>query len=136
MQVTSLLTDLKLLASSSMEEEHDKAFYTASWQHYSRVRPYLSTDCWIQLFNAEVLQEADAVYDTRSAESSYMQVIADFDEEFSSFTVLAKSLQPSGRENSQSKPISGNFDEACHVALRFRASQKQLLWELMLSLLK
>ena len=38
-QVTSLLTDLKLLASLSIEEEHDRAYYNAAWHHYSKVRP-------------------------------------------------------------------------------------------------
>ena len=85
------------------------------------------------------MQRSDCKADTkchiRSAESDYMQVISDFDKEFSSFTVLAQSLQPEGKEKPQSNPTPGKFDEACHVALRFRASQKQLLWDLMLSLL-
>lgn len=57
LQVTSLLTDLQLLASSEAEEEHDKAFYTASWKHYSQVKGLLVTDCSVHLPNARGLLE-------------------------------------------------------------------------------
>lgn len=65
-----------------------------------------------------------------------MQVISEFDKEFSSFKMLAQSLQPEGKGEPQADTIPAKFDKACHVALKFRASQKQLLWDLMLSLLK
>ena len=65
-----------------------------------------------------------------------MQVISDFEKDFSSFIVLARSLQPEDKGIPQNDSVSDSFDYASQVALRFRASQKQLLWELMLSLLK
>jgi hypothetical protein len=74
----------------------------------------------------------------------FVQKIKSFNADFDDFKTMARLMdsasssqrQPSHDDEDPDPSDPADFSHPCLMALRLRASQKQVLWEVMLSLLK
>jgi len=72
-----------------------------------------------------------------------MQKVESFDAEYDGFKTMAHLMDPGSSNQRPYEPsdcgnlnVSPEFNYPCLMALRLRASQKQVLWEVMVSLLE